>query len=66
MKLPEEVREQFAKAGALGDRKKKAKGGKKGGKTRMAAMTDEERKALAAKAGRASAVARAKKAKGAK
>ncbi len=35
--------------------------GRKGGKKRMAALTPEERKALASKAGKASGKARAKK-----
>ncbi|HXA67024.1 MAG TPA: hypothetical protein VNV82_17835 [Bryobacteraceae bacterium] len=49
--LPEEIKEMFRREGA--------KGGKKGGKSRMASLTPEQRKDLARKA----AAARWKKAK---
>lgn len=44
--------------GIIGNHAGKAAGGKKGGKSRMASMTPDERRELASKAGRASAAKR--------
>lgn len=65
LKLTKKERAYFAEkgreGGKAGDREAKAKGGKKGGKSRMAAMTPEQRSELASKAGQASALARWRK-----